>query len=162
MSRPKSILERFEDKCIPVPESGCWIWIGAIETQPKSRTNNLEYGKMTFQGKLVKAHRVAWMLLRGEIPTNKHVLHKCDVPLCVNPDHLYIGTNHDNINDKVARGRTSSVSHPGMKHAGAKLTDDDVRAIRASNKHALELAKEYGICWGHIYRLRRIERWRHI
>lgn len=67
-----------------------------------------------------------WTLTRGEIPEGLQVLHKCDTRCCINPDHLFLGTNKDNVDDKVRKGR-----HPRGQAAGGKMTEDDVRAIRA-------------------------------
>lgn len=93
----KPIKERFEERYIPVPESGCWIWTGHI------RTNG--YGAMSIKSKLQYAHRISWELHNGPIPEGLFVLHKCDNPPCVNPDHLFIGTQKDNLQDAFKKGR---------------------------------------------------------
>ncbi len=81
---------RFWDK---VDKSGkCWIWRGS-----KLKTG---YGRFHFAGKTITAHRISWMLAHGSIEEGMHVLHKCDNPPCVNPDHLYIGTHTQNMQDK--------------------------------------------------------------
>ena len=77
--------------------SGCWLWFGIV--------NKKGYGKFRLSGKFVGAHRAAYELFKGEIPSGKWVLHTCDVPNCVNPEHLYTGTQSDNERDKVSRGR---------------------------------------------------------
>lgn len=93
--------ERFEAKYIPVTESGCWIWEGA------TGGGDLR-GRMKLPGtrRNEYAHRISWMLHRGPIPDDKAVLHRCDVGLCVNPYHLFLGTQIENIADRQRKGRS--------------------------------------------------------
>jgi hypothetical protein len=88
---------RLDKWSIPVTESGCWIWIG--------HDNPGGYGAVRVGRKMLKAHRVAWMVHRGPIPKGMCVLHKCDVRPCINPDHLFLGTYADNSRDMIAKGR---------------------------------------------------------
>lgn len=92
MSRP---LASFLDNTIPVTECGCWIWM-------RGATGD---GYGSFRG--MRAHRYSWQMQYGEIPPDMDVLHRCDVPLCVNPDHLFLGTHTDNMRDKIAKGRAN-------------------------------------------------------
>lgn len=78
----------------------CWLWTG------KKAGNG--YGQFIHDGDFIGAHRAAWMVLRGPIPTGMYVLHRCDVPLCINPDHLFLGTHRDNMRDMTAKGRHKS------------------------------------------------------
>lgn len=89
---PLAAKMRFE-----VAESGCWIWTGT--------RLSAGYGVIRHEGKLVRAHRVSWEMNRGPIPEGKRVLHRCDVPFCVNPAHLFLGTQADNVSDMIAKGR---------------------------------------------------------
>lgn len=92
------ITERFAALYIPEPNSGCWLWTGA--------ENGKGYGEIAkSRSKPITSHRASWMINRGEIPRGKLVLHTCDNRLCVNPDHLYIGTYIDNRADMLSRGR---------------------------------------------------------
>ncbi len=93
------LTERFEQKYIPVTETGCWLWIASYSTKG--------YGRIGFLGRSEKAHRISWMIAYGPVPEDKHVLHKCDTRCCVNPDHLFLGTNLDNIKDRDSKGRTA-------------------------------------------------------
>ncbi len=92
-SRP--VTERFWPKVSKTPT--CWIWMGAH--------NEDGYGLIYIEGKMIAAHRMSWELSNGPIPPSASILHKCDNPPCVNPDHLYAGTQSDNVHDMLARGR---------------------------------------------------------
>jgi hypothetical protein len=92
--------EQFQDRCVPVPESGCWLWLGSVSSGG--------YGQLKIGGKLHRAHRLAWIVFRGPIPAGMMVCHRCDVPLCVNPDHLFVGTARDNFRDCLAKGRAGN------------------------------------------------------
>lgn len=92
--RAQEFLERVE----PIPESGCWIWLGG------NHANG--YGGFNLDGKKDYAHRAAYRLFVGEIPEGKIVCHKCDVKMCVNPAHLYVGTYFDNSMDMVRSRQT--------------------------------------------------------
>ena len=100
-------------------EGGCLLWTGCI--------NRYGYGQISVGGKKVLTHRLAWSVAKGPIPEGLHVLHRCDTPACTNPAHLFLGTNADNMADKVAKGRSSS----GERHGRAKLTNAIVWSIRA-------------------------------
>lgn len=88
-------LYRFWEKVNKTGE--CWIWIGT--------NHNTGYGKIKIDREDVLAHRLSWEIHNGKIPTNKHVLHTCDVRLCVNPRHLFLGTNEDNRQDMIRKNR---------------------------------------------------------
>lgn len=99
-SKPKlsGALQAFiENRSMPIPFAGCWIWTGACGGDG--------YGNTTVDGKQIGAHRLSWTAFRGPIPAGIHVLHHCDISSCVNPDHLWLGTHADNMADRSRKGR---------------------------------------------------------
>lgn len=150
----KSTMERFNDKYTPVTESGCWLWIGAVRGDDN-------YGAMRVNGKTVGAHRVSYILHKGEIPKGAQVLHKCDVRYCVNPDHLFIGTQKDNIRDMLNKNRNGDTSNKGESHPACKINEAIVKAIRQSNSTQKELCVEYGLKQSQISRIIRRKSWGH-
>lgn len=111
-----------------------------------------------------RAHRLAWQMYNGPIPKGLFVLHKCDNPPCYEIAHLFLGTNADNMADAVAKGRFAS--HLGIKNPFAKLTDDDVKAMRARFSEGsityTALAREYGIDRGTASKIVRRKSWSHV
>jgi len=144
--------ERFERYYMPEPNSGCWIWLGSL-----SRNG---YGWFYYPPRnMVRAHIAAWELYRG--PRNGfHVLHNCDNPTCVNPEHLYLGTVQDNMNDRERRGR--GAVHIGSLNNNAKLTEADIIAIRADKRWPRFIAKDWNTPVSTIKHILRRETWKHI
>ena len=131
----------------------CWLWTGCRNKKGYGSVNRGNVGTL--------AHRWSYILEHGEIKGGLHILHKCDVPLCVNPAHLYAGTNWDNAADRVARGR--NVYHRGEAHGNSRLTERKIRAIRASaNMPHRVIAKEYGVSQPTISSIIRRETWKHV
>lgn len=100
---------RFESKVSPEPNTGCWLWAGALGGEGN-------YGYLVVDGENVRAHVAAFFLAHGRWPT-KHTLHTCDVTHCVNPAHLYEGTPMDNTNDRIRRGRARNQYGPWQRAA---------------------------------------------
>lgn len=117
-----------EDRGYDTP---CHIW--QLYTMPNG------YGRLGSH----LAHRLAWQDAHGPIPDGLWVLHKCDVPSCVNPGHLFLGTPSENQDDCERKGRRRRPA--GERHGHARLTWDDVRAIRASSDRPIDLARRYGV-----------------
>lgn len=155
-TRGMSLGERIDFYSIPVPHCGCHIWTGG--------TTKNGYGVCATGGQdSDMAHRVAWSVANGPIPQGMHVLHRCDMPSCVNPDHLFIGTNRDNVDDKVQKGRAflgSKVDRRGSRNSAAKLSDQDVAVIRASTETCTALATRYRISKSTTSRIKRGISWR--
>lgn len=93
------------------------------------------------------AHRISWLIHRGRIPEGRQVLHKCDTPSCVNPDHLFIGTHQDNMDDMKSKGR--QVGHKGEQNGSAKLTDQEACEIKLmleeGHHKQKDIAKKYDV-----------------
>jgi transcriptional regulator with XRE-family HTH domain len=104
------------------------------------------------------AHRLAWENKNGEIPQGLFVCHKCDVPSCVNPDHMFIGTNADNMRDMKIKGRAPR----GSRSAHAKLNEDQVREILSSAESYKDVAKRYGIAEATVSHIRAGFSWKHV
>ena len=154
-SHADSLADRMQ-KYSELQKSGCIYWTGTIESTG--------YGSVRFQGKRLKAHRAAWIACYGDIPNGILVLHKCDNKCCINPEHLWLGSQKDNMRDMIQKGR--KVVHSGEDHWGAKLTEDDVRYIRdqVSNgaKKQSQLADEFGMRLQSINDIVRGKIWKHI
>ena len=120
-----SIQKRFESKVEQIPFMDCHVWIAA--------TNKFGYGKLS-DGKngWIFAHRFSYELKNGEIPDGKYVLHKCDNPCCVNPEHLYLGDYKQNAQDREQRNRGNHVF--GELHGRKKLGFEQVLKIREQYK----------------------------
>jgi len=129
------IEERFPKKYIPEPNSGCWLWTEGV--------NACGYGTIGENGNSMLAHRVSYRLHRGKFPKKMRVLHTCDMPCCVNPEHLFLGTQRDNVLDMEQKGRAY---HPnGEAHGLSKLTEANVRAIRLDPRSSPKIARDYGV-----------------
>lgn len=134
---------RFWSKVHPEALSGCWLWHASVDHRGHGR---FVVGPMIDGAyRTVGAHRHAYELVNGPIPTGLVVRHKCDVPACVNPDHLEVGTQDDNIRDRDERGRTAR----GEANGSAKLTLARVAEIRAAyavgNRSQQSLAAQFGV-----------------
>ena len=130
----------------------CWVWIGA-------KTHN-GYG-LARHGKMKRAHRLMWELWFGKVPPKMQVLHRCDVPACIRPSHLFLGDHDDNMADKVSKGR---VLKGEENLGGRKLTQHQVSAIiRAPvSVKGSTLAKRYGVSGSMISGIRKGHHWKHL
>ena len=137
-------LARFEAKVSPEPNTGCHLWTGAAIRQG--------YGYAVVGGKTRRAHRVAFEHFKQKVPEGLCVLHRCDQPACVNPDHLFLGTDKDNAVDRDRKGRGvgratgrhstgwANVERKGSAHRGAKLTRKLVEDVLAAYSGPLSRA----------------------
>jgi len=125
-------LERFMQKVNKLSDDKCWEWLAA--------KNSRGYGKFSYDGQMRIAPRVSWILLNGPIPAGMSICHKCDNPGCVNPNHLFLGTQYENVQDCIDKGRFPFGNRPARTHclhghpyAGDNLyvTPDGERKCRA-------------------------------
>lgn len=142
----------------------CWAWTASL--------NRKGYGQFEFSvpsRRTIRAHRASWTIHFGEVPPGMWVLHKCDNPACVRPDHLFLGTNVDNVRDKINKGRQVK----GIGHYCARFTEDQVRSIREEHIRGLSpgkmrvgsmryLAKKYGVGFSAIQSIINRRTWKHL
>jgi hypothetical protein len=155
--RHSTITERFWSK-VQKTET-CWLWTAYYD-----RIKCGGYGRINFNGKPgVLAHRAAWMLTNGPIPAGLCVLHRCDTPRCVRPDHLFLGTNADNMADRDAKGRRHAPR--GEASGSAKITEAQVRFIRAElakGRGCPTLAAQFGLDRTTIWQIGKKKLWAHV
>ena len=132
-----------------IDESGCWIWIaGCVDG----------YGRFHIDRKPIQAHRASYLLNKGHIPPGLLVCHSCDKPKCVNPEHLFLGSNRENSADMVSKKRQAK----GEKHGMHKLTEQQAIAIKASAGTQLEVSKRFGVDRSLVGYIRRGVVWSHL
>ena len=124
--------------------TGCWNW--------QRSKNNKGYGKRNIDGRRVYAHRHAWESVNGKIPDGMKVLHRCDNGACINPDHLFLGTQSENVADMVSKER----------HGRMKLTAEAVRALRRGDLSCHECAEQYGISYDAATWAKKGKTWKHV
>lgn len=137
-------------------QGDCWIWRGSTSGK---------YGMVRRppeKGGSLGAHRLSYMHHKGPIPDGMVVMHSCDTPRCVNPDHLSVGTWRDNMHDMIAKGRDVRLGPKGTACARSKLNDDLVREIRTTNEPIPALAARLGITTRTIHDVRCRKTWRHV
>lgn len=151
----KSLADRLWSRMVK-SENGCWMWTGVLR-DPKG------YGAIVSNGRRLRAHRVAWQLTHGPIPEGMCACHHCDTPACINPDHLFLGTNGDNNRDRNAKGRTYMPRSEQIPNA--KLTDVLVAEIKARLRNGephSRLAPDYGVSRQTISAIACGRRWAHV
>ena len=142
-SEDKPVKERLLEKCTKMP-SGCWEW------QAERKKDRFAYGMFWLNNKRVRAHRVSYEVHKGPIPEGISVLHKCDNPPCINPDHLFLGTNGENCQDAGNKNRFPL----NDKHHNTKLSIKEVEEIRSNSFTQKVLSDRYGVTQGTISRVR--------
>lgn len=144
MRTPLPIAERFWR--LALLGEGCWRW--------KGNHNQAGYGQFRVgrKGPVMSAHRVSWAIHNGPIPASLIIMHSCDNPWCVNPAHLSVGTQKDNMADCLAKGRRAKRYGPHTRVR--KLTDDQVRSIRADPRTGWVVAAEHRVSETTVYAVR--------
>lgn len=150
---PKSLREKIEEFRSRIMDlsSGCWRWSGA--------TDALGYGNLKIQGLRVLAHRFSFAVFNCREP-QKFVCHKCDNPNCVNPDHLFEGSQTDNMHDCSVKGRFGD--RKGEANACRKLDDEAVRFIRNSDLTGPQLALMFGVSRSAVFQAKSGATWSHV
>lgn len=166
LGEPKVILtakeaERFWAKVDKGPHpKGCWVWTGCDQ-------RGKGYGGFRFRGRGVGVHRLSYEIHKGVAPANLLVCHECDNRLCVNPDHLWLGTNQDNMTDMVKKGRHVNGAIPAGENCyAAKITEIQILEMRAiylkGGTSQRKLGERFGIGQMQVCRILRGERWKHL
>ena len=142
------LADKIANKYAIDPETGCWNWTAAC--------NARGYGVVSRGGRgsgLHKAHRASWMVHRGELADGAWVLHKCDNPRCINPDHLYLGDHRQNVCDMMSRGRNVIPDNRGERATWAKLTAEAAVDIKTRRLSGPEFARLYGVSRSAVYQI---------
>lgn len=149
-ARRKTFEERLERFVIPEPNSGCWLWTGAVVSDG--------YGTISIDGKHRLAHRYSYEYFKGPIPDKMFVCHSCDIPSCINPDHLSLGTPKDNIQDSLKKNRFVV----GERCKNTKITDEQALDIKSGRISRHEFAELYGITYQTASNIASGRSWKHI
>lgn len=134
---------RFWNKVLTGDENECWLWFA----EARSGFPPNERGVFRIRNTVVNSHRMAWVIANGRIPLEMHVLHKCDVTLCCNPKHLFLGTHQENMKDAAIKGR--------VRGARRRFTPEQIAEIRelAKQMGANELAAKYDVAHSTIWQI---------
>jgi hypothetical protein len=143
----RSTEQRFFDLCVPVPERGCWLWEGTVSYKGYGQFHN-EHQTME------PAHRWAARVLGRKDIDGWLVCHHCDTPACVNPAHLFVGTDKDNSDDRYRKGRQRILF--GENTPRTKLTNAQVLAIRSDSRTCVAIGREYGVNWSTVSKIKRL------
>ena len=149
----KTLKERILKLSTPEPNTGCWLWIGSSDPDG--------YGSIYLNRKeRHRAHRISYKAFNGDFDSNLLVCHQCDVPSCVNPDHLFLGTHQDNVKDMDKKGRRALKQ--GELNPSHKLSNDQVNAIRSllsSGVNQYDIAKLYSLSQSAVSNIKRGKAW---
>ncbi len=154
-SNPIPIEKRFWSKVNKLTEQECWNWLASRDKDG--------YGQSYYNSKFIASHRLSWILHYGDIPSKLFVCHTCDNPSCVNPKHLFLGTNSDNMLDMVAKKRNPY--RKGSKHGMSKLNEHQVKFIKqllSNGRTVYSIAKEYKVSQGTIRNIKFNLTWTHV
>lgn len=145
-----------------IRQEGCWSWKGPIDKGG--------YSVMSCRPEIGsnKGHKASWLIYHGEIPKYMYICHKCDNPICTNPDHLWIGTSKQNNDDKISKGRARYILPPhkiGSENGSSKLTEDQVKQIKmliSSGRSCYGIGKEFNVSKTTILRIKNGKNWGHV
>lgn len=151
-----AVAAQLSERSTPEALTGCFLWEGNVDRKGYGRIRLYGAGTKKPPTVDIKAHRAAYEIAYGPVPDGLLVLHSCDVPAYVNPEHLRAGTAAQNTADALGRRRLSR----GEKHPGARLTWELVRRIRTDGGTCRAVGAALGISYGLVSRIRRGEIWR--
>jgi len=147
----KDTIDRFFSKVDKTSNpNGCWDWLGL--------KHPFGYGRFCANKQIYLAHRLSYIIAYGPITSSQCLLHKCDNPQCVNPEHLQIGTRRENARDRDKKNRTTK----GQQCYNTKFTDQEVFEIKNSGLSIRELAKKYNSNYQTIWSIKKNVNWKHI
>lgn len=153
------LLEKFMSSVYPEPNTGCWLW-GGLSTAD---------GYGVFKPKIIKdilktptAHRVSYLFFKGDFEKSLCVLHSCDNPACVNPDHLWLGTQIENIRDRTVKGRSARQGPRGERAPMSVLKKHQIPEILSlkGKVRQLEIAKQFGVSQSTIHHVLSGKTWK--
>lgn len=153
--------ERFR-RWLGIQPNGCWMWLGSFKRRPDRPQPEWHGQWRNKKGEIELTNRAAWRLFVGPIPSGAQVLHKCDVPRCCNPAHLFLGTQADNVRDMWEKQRGKPGVSLGESHMNARATEEIVREIRASDESTAGLAQRYGLSRPTVDSIRNRKTWKHV
>ncbi len=147
-------IEEIKARCTVDPQTGCWVW--GMSCIP------FGYGHVHIKKRQYCVHRLIWIILHGPLTRHQFVCHHCDNPPCCNPNHLFLGTQADNLQDAARKGRMAS----GERNGWSKLTESEVkeirRALRDKTSSQISLARKYHVSDTHIVRIKRNIVWKQV
>lgn len=149
-----TLRQRLDYYSMPEPNSGCRLWLGHVD--------EAGYGLISWQGRVVRAHRASWEEANGPLPDGLIACHHCDVPGCIESTHIFPGTHGDNAADRMRKGRHRCDPLRGEEASWAKLTERDVLEIRRSHSTLAALGARFDVSRSHIHRVRRGLNWSHL
>lgn len=147
--RGQTLEQRFSEKIV-IAESGCHEWTGCLAENG--------YGMLHLDGRTAYAHRVAFEMAHGPIPSGGQIMHSCDNRRCVNPEHISLGSFRENMADMVSKSRQAL----GIKNAHAKLTEEEVKLIRSLNGTNAAVAKRFKVSASLVSLIRNRRNWKHV
>lgn len=166
LAKRRPLLERLMEKLTRTDDpEACWEWSGRRDSRGYGRIHVSDQPDQPVKCREQLTHRTMWVLTHGPIPDGIEVCHRCDNPPCGNPAHLFLGTHRENMQDSIEKGRHSNpplLVKQGEDYSSAKLTDDAVRAIRASPDRIVEIAARFHISPALASMIRSRKRWKHV
>lgn len=155
-----TVAERIFALSIPEPNSGCWLWMGTVSSKTRPYGRMIIGSRSDGTRKSIGAHRASFEAFVGQVSTGMEVCHRCDTPSCVNPDHLFVGTRQENVDDRERKNRNVLPSILlGESAPQAKFKNAIVSEVIASTLSSRAAAAHYGISPSYVRQLRRGE-WR--